>query len=139
MIELLPCSGCQALCCGPVALSGDRMAKIRAYVETLPQQKRQRLAAQRRNKLDCGFLDKENSRCAIYPVRPWVCEAFGRVEGMRCPKVSGLVQIVPSFLAKTRFEAEYESGVELISSDFDWLKKRESAQPTRPQGSNEPL
>ena len=119
---MLPCASCTALCCGPVALSRARIEKIRAYVELMPKAERRRLAAQKRGDLDCGFLDKEHNRCAIYPVRPWVCEAFGRVEGMRCPKVSGLVQIIPQFLADTKFEEEYESGVAGNSDRFDWLK-----------------
>ena len=92
MIETLPCSSCTALCCGPVTLTADRLKKIRAYIEAMPLKERKRLAGQKREPFDCGFLDKQNHRCAVYPVRPWVCEAFGRVEGLQCPKVTGLVE-----------------------------------------------
>lgn len=86
----------------------------------MPRTERKRLSKQRRGPLDCGFLDIENHRCAIYPVRPWVCEAFGRVKGMQCPKVSGLVQIIPEFMQDAMFRAEYESGTALFSKNFDW-------------------
>jgi len=86
----------------------------------MPRAERKRLAAQKRRSVDCGFLDKQNHRCAIYPVRAWICEAFGRVEGMRCFKVSQLVQIIPGFVEETCFAAEYESEIALLSSSFDW-------------------
>ena len=98
------------------------MEKICRYIQTLDVEERNRLARQRRGELDCAFLDKENNRCAIYPVRPWICEAFGRVEGMRCPKMSGLVQIIPKFLEDASLAKEYETGVVGSSANFDWRK-----------------
>lgn len=88
----------------------------------MPQAEQKRLAAQKRRKIDCKFLDKENYRCAVYPVRPWVCEAFGRVEKMRCPKASGIVEIIPPFLEDANFTVEYESGTAGDSSQFSWMK-----------------
>jgi Fe-S-cluster containining protein len=99
------------------------MEKIETYVQTMPKAERKRLAAQKRDKSDCGFLDKANYRCAIYPVRPWICEAFGRIKGMQCVQVTGLVQIIPSFLEETGRTEEYKSGVAGISNHFNWLKK----------------
>lgn len=120
MIESFPCATCEAACCGPVALSADRMEKILAFVRAMSQAERKRLAAQKRRPIDCRFLDKKNYRCVIYPVRPWVCEAFGRVKGMQCQKLSGLVQILPAFLEDTGVDAEYESGIVGNSCEFDW-------------------
>ncbi len=121
-IQKLPCSSCTAVCCGPVPLSAVRVEKIRAYLKTLVPQEQIRLANQPRREEDCRFLDKEDHSCAIYPVRPWVCEAFGRVHGMPCPKTPGLVQIIPAFIEETNMTAEYESGVVGNSSKFDWRK-----------------
>ena len=121
-LDTLPCSSCTALCCGPVPLSRDRLKKIKAYVQKMPKAERKRLAAQKRGPVNCRFLDKANYRCAIYPVRPWLCEAFGRVERMRCPKTVGLVEIIPPFLEDAQFSVEYESEVAGNSSQFDWLK-----------------
>jgi len=118
----LPCSSCTALCCGPVPLSRDRLEKIKAYVQTMPKAERKRLAAQKRGQVDCRFLDKANYRCAIYPVRPWLCEAFGRVERMRCPKTVGLVEAIPPFLEDAGFTGEYGSETVGNSGQFDWLK-----------------
>lgn len=106
MIEQLPCGSCTALCCGPVAITRKRFEKIRAYLHFMPTAERKRLAKQKRGDLDCRFVDKENHRCTIYPVRPWICEAFGRTEGMVCPKVGHLVQIMPSFLVQQGFMRE---------------------------------
>jgi Fe-S-cluster containining protein len=121
MIEQLPCSACTGLCCGPVGLSEARMDKIRAHVKTMPRRERRRLAVQRRDALDCGFLDMESHTCAIYPVRPFVCEAFGRVQGMVCPVVGHLVRIMPAFEEETRRSAAIEEGIETISNAVDWL------------------
>jgi len=66
------------MCCGPVPIPAARLPKIREHLNALPAEERRRLAKQERGELDCGFLDKDNYRCTIYPVRPWVCEAFGR-------------------------------------------------------------
>lgn len=118
----LPCSACTGLCCGPVAISPNRLQKIREYVETLPAIERERMAAQKRDALDCGFLDMDTYRCGIYPVRPWICKAFGSVEGMQCPKVTGLVQIIPAFTNDMNFAREYESGVAASSAGFNWRK-----------------
>ena len=103
-------------------LSCDRLEKIKAYVQKMPKAERKRLAAQKRGPVDCRFLDKANYRCAIYPVRPWLCEAFGRVERMQCPKTVGLVEIIPPFLEDAQFSVEYESEIAGNSSQFDWLK-----------------
>lgn len=121
MNESFPCSTCEAVCCGPVALSRARLDKIKAYVLAMPPAERKRLAAQKRSSIDCRFLDMKSHRCAIYPVRPWICKAFGRVEGMPCPMLSRLVQRLPPFLEETGFNAEYKSGIVGQSSHFDWL------------------
>jgi Fe-S-cluster containining protein len=104
-----------------VPLSRDRLGKIKAYVQTMPKTERKRLAAQKRGQVDCRFLDKASYRCAIYPVRPWLCEAFGRVGRMQCPKTVGLVEAIPSFLEDAQFSVEYESEIAENSSQFDWL------------------
>lgn len=96
------------------------MEKICAYVAVMPKAERKRLAKQKRGCLDCGFLDMKSHRCAIYPVRPWVCGAFGRVKGMQCPKLSGLVKIIPSYLEEEELKTECAGGVVGVSSQFDW-------------------
>jgi len=103
-----------------VPLTAERMGKITNFAKAMPPAERDRLAAQRRGELDCGFLDKDSYRCAIYPVRPWVCEAFGRVEGLTCPKVGRLVQIVPAFLNELRLEKEGPAQSVATSAGFKW-------------------
>jgi len=120
LIEQLPCASCTGLCCGPVPLTAARANRIADFAKALPCAERDRLAAQKRGELDCGFLDKESHRCAIYPVRPWVCEAFGRVEGLTCPKVGHLVQILPLVLHEIRLEKDLKAGTVATSAGFDW-------------------
>ena len=122
MIDSLPCSSCTALCYGPLAIIHARLARIRAYLKTMPKSQKNRLARQVRGQWDFGFLDMVTYRCTIYPVRPCVCEAFGRVPEMQCPRVSGLVQIIPEFAVDRALRAECESEIVLSSEDFDWRK-----------------
>jgi hypothetical protein len=89
-----------------VGITSGRLRLICEYLGGMPPGERKRLARQKRDQLDCGFLDKETHRCAIYPVRPWVCAIFGRAEGLVCPKVGHLVQIMPAFLVDQGFERE---------------------------------
>jgi Fe-S-cluster containining protein len=121
MVERLPCASCTAMCCGPVPISGARFTRIIEHLRgTVSAGERKRLAIQERGELDCRFLDKESYRCTIYPIRPWVCEAFGRVEGMQCPKVSGLVQIIPSIIADTKMEQEASTPIVATSDRWNW-------------------
>ena len=98
---------CTAKCCGPIPVSEGRWAKIQTYLETVPEAEKARLRAQKRGKLDCGFLDMETYRCGIYPVRPWVCWAFGRVERARCPMVTEIKNPIPKLMQRIGFEDEY--------------------------------
>ena len=86
----------------------------------MPAEERRRLAKQERGELDCGFLDKDNYRCTIYPVRPWVCEAFGRVDGLVCPKVDKLVQIIPPMVEKEQIEKEIATPIVASSDRWNW-------------------
>ena len=122
MSDSFPCSSCKARCCGPVPLSCARLEKIRVFIATLPEAERVRLTAQKRRLADCAFLDQMNFQCVIYPVRPWLCKAFGRVKGMQCPKLPGLLQIIPPILQEINFKTEYESGNDIFSNEFDWSK-----------------
>jgi Fe-S-cluster containining protein len=111
------------MCCGPVAITPARLEVIRDYLlTTMPRHEKRRLAMQQRHKLDCGFLDKETHRCTIYPARPWVCEAFGRTEGLECPKVGHLVQILPILLVDTKRDEEIKAGVAGMSNLWNWKK-----------------
>jgi len=86
----------------------------------MPAEERKRLARQQRGELDCGFLDKDSHRCTIYPHRPLVCELFGRVEGMECPKVGRLVQIIPSIFEKQMMQHETVTPIVATSDHWNW-------------------
>jgi Fe-S-cluster containining protein len=96
------------------------MEIILDFLKKLPKEERGRLAAQERSRMDCRFLDMDNYRCSIYAVRPWICEAMGRVENLPCPKSETIVQIIPKIVEDMNFEREYEGGIECFSTDFDW-------------------
>ena len=126
MIDTLPCSQCKHECCGPVPISKNRASRIQSFVDEMPDHHRDRLYRQKRKILDCGFLDLETGVCAIYEMRPQICRLFGSTEGMSCPKVEGLVRIVPPSTARLVTDMEYESGVAYLSSSFKWNKQNGS-------------
>lgn len=63
-------------CCGPVACSETEADLIRQFCED------NGVVLQNGDPLTCGFYQK--GRCAIYPVRPFLCRLFGHVPGMVC-------------------------------------------------------
>lgn len=76
--DALPKVACRGLCveaCGPIACtSGEALRMEFAGGKPL---------AFDAETLTCGYL--RAGRCTVYAVRPFVCRAFGAVEGMRCP------------------------------------------------------
>jgi Fe-S-cluster containining protein len=122
--EQLPCSSCTAMCCGPVTITEAHLQSIHEHLLTMPARERRRLARQERGELDCGFLDKETYTCTIYPVRPFVCEAFGHVRGMECPKAGGLVQIMPHTVEMQRMTEEIATPVVALSDRWSWTRMR---------------
>jgi uncharacterized protein len=122
IVEHLPCSSCTAMCCGPVPITESRLEKIRDYLHTMTAEERKRLANQQRDYLTCGFLDVETHLCTIYPVRPWVCEAFGRVSGLECPKVDRLVQIIPDIISDAKLAQESATPTVASSDDWNWRR-----------------
>lgn len=96
MVPFLPCEKCHADCCGPVPLSASKLKAIEDYLHSMPQEDYEALASQKRDPLDCAFLDKRDHRCGIYPVRPSICRIYGTTEGLKCPHADySLVQLVP--------------------------------------------
>jgi Fe-S-cluster containining protein len=126
LAETLPCATCPAACCGPVPISAPRLARILAYLRTLPRREIKRLMHQEREPLVCHFVDTATYRCSIYELRPQVCQMYGHTEGLECPKVGHLVQILPADEVKRRMRMEVQEKIVMDSTDFRWqtvLKK----------------
>jgi Fe-S-cluster containining protein len=122
LMNQLPCSSCTALCCGPVPIFEARLEQTREHLRALSIEERERLASQQRGEFDCGFLDKDNYRCTIYPLRPYVCEAFGHVKGMVCPQIDRLVQIIPAMTEEARLKEEMLSPIAATSDCWNWKR-----------------
>jgi hypothetical protein len=85
--EMPLCNGCGA-CCGPVTARPDEVKRIRRYVEDNDVVWLAEPIAENTVSFGCGFLrkqDDETLTCAIHPVRPWACRAFGVIKEMACP------------------------------------------------------
>jgi Fe-S-cluster containining protein len=115
----LPCSSCQAHCCGPTPLSQEVLTGIMKQVHKMPQAERERLHAQERDELTCCLLDVENNRCAVYTARPGVCRMFGRVPEMVCP--FGTETPLPPVLVSLIERADHSSRMVMLSTEFRWL------------------
>lgn len=117
-----PCSTCKSECCGPVPLSRHRLGLIEKHLANLPAEEYATLAAQKRGRLDCAFVDTRTYTCAVYPVRPNLCKLYGKVDDpkMRCPHVNNysLVQLVPTKTADTMIEMDGDPV--MLSDQFNY-------------------
>lgn len=116
----LPCSTCKADCCGPVILSAGRLAKIEKHIASMEPQERSILASQKRDKITCAFVDTRDYSCSIYPVRPALCDLYGRTDGMKCPHHPTLVNIVSRETAGMRIDLDQDDGEITISTEYNW-------------------
>lgn len=73
----IPCPPDCGDCCGIVPVSTLEWLAVAAYA-------RNHGITAREQGLSCPFL--HDGRCAVHPVRPVLCRAFGHVRGMTCPK-----------------------------------------------------
>ena len=79
-LPVLPAMRCDdgcGECCGVVPATRDELAAIRRYMA------HHGVEAVDRGGLTCPFFD---GKCTIYPVRPFICRAFGHVQGLDCPR-----------------------------------------------------
>jgi len=77
------CDGCKHeevtnSCCTIVRARPQEAKRIKQYIEDNDIQ------WQVNDGITCGFM--QDGQCAIYPVRPWVCRAFGVVRQMPCTR-----------------------------------------------------
>jgi Fe-S-cluster containining protein len=57
--------------------------------------------------------------CSIYAMRPAVCRLFGHVDGLTCPVVGELVQIILKMTADKMMKAE-DTDVIMDSTSWKW-------------------
>ncbi len=125
----LPCATCHADCCGPVPLSASRLAIIKRHLSAIPDSDYEALRSQKRPVLTCAFVDTRNWSCAVYPVRPALCDLYGRVEALKCPHHPVLVNIVTQDTADMRIALECNRGIVAMSNEYVY--------ETRMEGVNE--
>lgn len=121
----LPCSTCHADCCGPVPLSAGRLTVIERHLSTLSDEEYATLKSQTRRRLTCAFVDMRTYRCAVYPVRPALCDVYGRTELLKCPHHPKPVNIVSASAAELRVTLETNRGIVALSNEYAY-NKRES-------------
>ena len=81
------CNGCGS-CCGPVTARPEEVKRIRKYMKENEVSWHEEPVEDTSISLACGFLRKQDDGsylCAVHPVRPWTCRAFGVIEEMPCP------------------------------------------------------
>lgn len=74
------CSGCGKCCSANLPLTDGEIDRIKKYIKRKGIQKHRHIVPTKTVTVDmtCPFLmdEKENDRCAIYPVRPLICRTF---------------------------------------------------------------
>lgn len=87
MVMATPVFVCQNCgeCCGPIPVSRKELDRIRATINRMSREEKERLKNQKRGRLTCPLRDIERRRCAVYEVRPQVCRMQGFAEQLRCP------------------------------------------------------
>jgi Fe-S-cluster containining protein len=123
MTSGLPCSTCHADCCGPVPLSASRFAVIERHLSTLSDSEYAALKSQKRSLTTCAFVDMRTYRCAVYPVRPSLCDVFGRTELLKCPHHPKLVNIISASAAELRVVLETNRGIVALSNEYAYDKR----------------
>ena len=93
-------------------------------VMAMSPQERQRLGAQQRDKLTCGFYDQELHRCSVYEARPAVCQVYGLTKGLKCPETpKNFVFTITPAHANARIDADMlDMEGYTISTDYTWPK-----------------
>ncbi len=87
--DKIPVVKCKGLCqeaCGPLLLLKKEMEVIRKEFNTT-------LITDQTG--SCNALCKATGTCKVYSARPWVCRAFGAMEGLECPHGCNTVPLVP--------------------------------------------
>lgn len=107
----LNCKGCRGLCCGPVAVTGSELTKIKKKVKSMPKKLRDGLKNQNRLFGTCIFFDMDNDRCGIYSTRPKACQMFGYYKGMACFRNPELA---------TKSIGPLDEPIGVLSIDFTW-------------------
>lgn len=74
-LPIIPCLNCGA-CCGPVPCSTREKQAVEAYTGT------HGLLPYKTNGIDCPW--RQQDRCAVYPIRPFLCRLMGHVPNMPC-------------------------------------------------------
>jgi Fe-S-cluster containining protein len=69
-------TGCDA-CCGPVACNRDEYERVTGYAAAHG-------ITPIRQGITCPYF--QGGKCAVYPVRPFVCQLFGHVPELHCPR-----------------------------------------------------
>lgn len=80
----LVCKGCVD-CCGIVPVSAGEMKVIQKELRKKSITNLRRLAKQKRDGLQCMFVDTERKQCSIYRARPNLCRNYGYTKGLECP------------------------------------------------------
>jgi hypothetical protein len=65
-------------CCGPVPVTAPEKAAIERFLARTGVKGRADAGP-----LECPFYD---GKCTIYPVRPFICQAFGHTPRLVCPR-----------------------------------------------------
>jgi Fe-S-cluster containining protein len=109
------CDGCAHeattnACCTLVMARPAEAKAIRHYA------REHGVSWQQHEGIRCGFL--QDGQCAVYPVRPWVCRAFGVVQQLPCSRFpeDAVIDYSPE---QARLNRVADPGDELLGAYFE--------------------
>ena len=82
-IPEVPCKGLCQDSCGPIAMSIEEDARLRARGVEIPSMVDTVAAIERGEDYYCPAL--RNGRCSVYDERPTICRLWGATQSMPCP------------------------------------------------------
>lgn len=73
-------AGCRECCSEAVPVTEDELVAVVLYAnerDIVPQEREPQM---------CPWYDTQAGRCAVHPVRPLVCHAFGHLDSLECAR-----------------------------------------------------
>lgn len=124
IFQQLPCKTCQSECCYHVPATRQHVEKILEHLKDWDSKDIERMKAMVRPAGMCPFVDTEKWSCAVYKVRPMICQRFGYTPKMPCsyaPELSatiGRAQALQEF--QESFAGATEDDITLLGDLFSW-------------------
>ena len=115
--ECIGCEGCASRCMGNLSITRTEFEEIREFLGGAIYQPTFRRSGDMAAR--CEFSDPHGPRCLVYPVRPLICQLFGIVEWLPCPR-DRVPRVVPDGLQIMQHYRRFEQ-----RSFREWMREED--------------